>query len=358
MARLPLGFPAPFSFKRRRAALLTRTPVMRLKFILPLALATLLFGPAAAQDKPVLTIYTYDAFAAEWGPAGPLKTGFEETCECTVNFVSADSSIGALRKVQLEGAGTRADIVLGLDTSVVGEARATGLFADHGVNTSDLSVPNDWSAPDFVPFDYGYLAMIYNRELMPAPPASFQELAAPERDLRIIVQDPRSSTPGKGLVLWIRAAYGDDASETWARIAPRIITLTRGWSEAYSLFLQGEADMVLSYTTSPAYHLIAEGDGRFAAASFSEGHYTQIEVAGILKSSANRQLASRFLSYLISPPAQEILITTNWMYPVRDIPLPEGFSSLVMPQKTLLLDDETVFANSTGWIGEMLNAFE
>ena len=46
------------------------------------------------------------------------------------------------------------------------------------------------------------------------------------------------------------------------------------------LFLRGEADMVLSYTTSPAYHLIAENDSRFASAQFDRGHYMQIEVAG------------------------------------------------------------------------------
>ena len=46
----------------------------------------------------------------------------------------------------------------------------------------------------------------------------------------------------------------------WAGLADNIVTVTPGWSEAYGLFLEGEADMVLSYTTSPAYHLIAEED--------------------------------------------------------------------------------------------------
>ena len=97
--------------------------------ILALAAVLGLAAPAAAEDKPTLTIYTYDAFAADYGPGPGLKAGFEKICNCTVNFVGTDSSIGALRRVQLEGAGTKADILLGLDTSLSGEARATGLFA-------------------------------------------------------------------------------------------------------------------------------------------------------------------------------------------------------------------------------------
>ena len=69
-------------------------------------------------------------------------------------------------------------------------------------------------------------------------------------------------------MLWIAAAYGDRAPEIWAGLKPHILTMTRGWSEAYGLFLEGEADMALSYTTSPAYHAIAENDTRYASRRF------------------------------------------------------------------------------------------
>ncbi len=315
-------------------------------------------SPATAQEKPTLTIYTYDAFAADWGPAPLLKSGFEASCNCTINFIAASSSIGALRKVQLEGATTQADIVLGLDTSLTGQALATGLFAPHQVDTSSLSVPTNWSSTHFVPFDYGYLALIYNKELLPNPPKSFEQLADKSSGIRFITQDPRSSTPGLGLVLWLKAAYGSDTNEAWPEITPHIVTLTQSWSEAYALFLDGEADMVLSYTTSPAYHRMVENDTRFAAAPFREGHYTQIEVAGILASSPNQPLANDFLTYLISPEAQKIIPTTNWMYPVLASAIPAEFASLHQPEKPLLLDDDAVTRHSGAWIGEMLAAFD
>ena len=91
---------------------------------------------AQAADKPVLTIYTYDSFASEWGPGPAVEKAFEATCDCDLNFVALDSSIGILGRVQLEGASSKADIVLGLDNNLMATARETGLFADHGVKLS------------------------------------------------------------------------------------------------------------------------------------------------------------------------------------------------------------------------------
>src|SRR3546814_5226288 len=72
---------------------------------------------------------------------------------------------------------------------------------------------------------------------------------------------------------------------------------TKGWSEAYGLFLEGEAPLVLSYTTSPAYHMIAEDEDRYQAANFAEGHYMQVEVAAMTKSSDDPELARQFLRF-------------------------------------------------------------
>ncbi len=328
-----------------------------------LALAVLLAGLSGAthaQDKPVLTIYTYDGFASEWGPGVPLKEGFEATCECTVNWVAADSSIGTLRKVQLEGDSTEADMILGLDTAIAGEARATGLFADHGLDMSHLSLPGEWTDAQFVPFDYSHFAFMWDTDTMEAPPASFEELIALDDDIKIAIQDPRSSTPGLGLLLWVKAAYGDRAPEIWEGLAPHILTITRDWSESYSLFLDGEADMVLSYTTSPAYHIFDADDHTIKAALFSEGHFAQIEVAGILKSSDQQDLARDFLAFLTSAEGQANIPTTNWMFPVVDLggEIDPAFQGLPQPDKTLRLDEAEITANSAAWIDEMLAAVQ
>lgn len=329
--------------------------ISRLALAVSLVVAAL---PAAAQEDPILRIFTYDSFATEWGPGPALKAGFEEDCNCVVEFTTADDAISTLRRVQLEGETTEADLVVGLDTAIAGEARATGMFAPHNLDLEHLDLPSAWSDPLFVPFDYGYFAYVYNTETLPNPPGSFEELIALPDDFKIVIQDPRSSTPGLGHVLWVQAAYGDRATEIWEGLAPHILTVTRGWSEAYNLFLSGEADMVLSYTTSPAYHAIEEDDHRYAAATFEEGHVAQVEVAGILASSEKQELARDFLAYLTSVEAQKIIPTTNWMYPVVDLgeDLPPAFAETPTPAKILTIDEDEITAKSRDWAAAALAA--
>src|SRR5690606_14844520 len=187
--------------------------------------------------------------------------------------ISVADGVALLNRVKLEGASTRADIVLGLDTNLTADAKATGLFAPSGVDLAAVDVPGGWSDDTFVPFDYGYFAVIYDSETIKTPLASLKDLVEGDASQKIVIQDPRTSTPGLGLLLWVKAVYGDKAPEAWAKLKDRVLTVTPGWSEAYGLFTKGEAPMVLSYTTSPAYHMIAEKTERYQAASFAEGHY-------------------------------------------------------------------------------------
>ena len=324
------------------------------KIVLLILFATLL----SASEKTLLTIYTYDSFTAEWGAGPRVKEAFEKEHNVTLKFVGLPSSIGALRKIQLEGKRTKADILLGLDTSIAQVAKKTGLFLPHGLNTSKLRLPVPYSDDTFVPFDYSYFAFVYDEKKVKHPPTSFDALVAMPKDFKIVIQDPRSSTSGLGLLLWIKEIYGEKAGEYWNRLAPHILTITKGWSESYGLFLKGEADMVFSYTTSPAYHMIEEKRSNIKAASFTEGHYGQIEVAAIVRSSKNQALAKKFLSFMRSSTFADIIPTTNWAYPVVKTQkgLPKAFGQLVVPSKMLLMDGKDVEANRKAYIDEWLDA--
>lgn len=308
-----------------------------------LAAGLLTIATPALAETPVLTVLTYDSFTSEWGPGPAIEKAFEETCGCDLRLIPAGDGAALLARIQLEGSASEADIVLGLDTNLTAAATATQLFAPHG-KTPALDLPVEVADPNFLPFDWGWFAFVHDTTRLPEPPRSFDELIASE--VSIVIQDPRSSTPGLGLLMWVEAAHGDRAAEVWAGLAPRIVTVTPGWSEAYGLFLQGEADMVLSYTTSPAYHLIAENDDRFAAAPFAEGHYLQIEVAGIVATTDHPELARRFMAFMVSEAFQSIIPTTNWMYPAVTpaAGLPEGFETLHIPEISLLFSPEEAAA--------------
>ena len=316
-------------------------------------------GLANADEKPELVVYTYESFASEWGPGPQIKLEFEKTCNCTLTFVGLDSSVGILGRIQLEGAESKADIVLGLDTSLISMATRTGLFAPHGISTEgQLALPievNAWQDKNFVPFDWGFFAFNYDKSRLRNVPSSFEELVAVDNDIKILIQDPRTATPGLGLMLWVNAVYGDEAPKLWKKLAPKLVTVTKGWWDAYSMFLEGEADMVLSYSTSPAYHLIVEGKDNYAAAEFTDGHYMQIEVAGALKNSKHPDLAKSFLESLMGKNIQSMLPTTNWMYPAAQTgALPDGFGGLIKPIKTHLFAPEVVEQNRTLWIKDWI----
>ena len=311
--------------------------------------------PASAQET--LTVYTYESFTSEWGPGPVVEKAFEAQCSCDITFVSVADGVALLNRLKLEGVNTKADVVLGLDTNLTAEARQTGLFAPHGVPTDQAAIPGGWKDDTFLPFDYGYFAVVYDTQALQTPPKSLKELVEGDASQKIVIQDPRTSTPGLGLLLWIKAVYGDEADDAWAKLKDRVLTVTPGWSEAYGLFTKGEAPMVLSYTTSPAYHIISDQTERYQAASFSEGHYLQVEVAGLTQKGAENPLAKEFMAFMLTPGFQDAVPETNWMFPAGETskPLNEAFDRMVKPAKTLSIQSEEIAANRKAWIDEWLS---
>lgn len=313
-------------------------------------------APAGAQER-TLTVYTYGSFVSDWGPGPQLTELFEDRCDCTIDWVALDDGVALLSRLRLEGDRTDADVVLGLDMNLVAEARETGLLGQHGLDLPAFSMPVAWDDPTFVPFDWGYFAFVYDSEAIATPPDSLESLFF-ESDAEILIQDPRVSTPGLGLLLWTATVFGDRFEAAWESVRPRVVTVTPGWSEAYGLFLEGEAPMVLSYTTSPAYHETVEGTTRYRAAEMAEGHYLQVEVAAATAGTDSPDLARDFLAFLVSEPAQAVLPTTNWMYPVTTPTegVPESFGNLIEPDRALLMEPAEVAAERQGLIDRWLAA--
>ncbi|WP_245621546.1 thiamine ABC transporter substrate binding subunit [Enterovibrio calviensis] len=313
-------------------------------------------SPALADTSNTLTVYTYDSFAADWGPGPAVKKAFEAQCDCTLNLVALEDGVTILNRLRLEGNNSKADVLLGLDTNLMTEAEKTGLLAPHTVDVKNVTLPDGWNNTTFVPYDYGYFAFVYDKTKLENPPKSLKELVETRDDISVIYQDPRTSTPGQGLMLWMKSVYGDDVAEAWQKLADKTVTVTKGWSEAYNMFLSGESDMVLSYTTSPAYHLIAEENANFTSANFAEGHYMQVEVAAKVKGSDNQALADEFMQFILSDGFQNTIPTGNWMYPVTGVTLPTGFETLSVPNKSLQFTPEKVADNRRNWIREWQSA--
>jgi len=305
-----------------------------------------------------LTIYTYDSFVSEWGPGPIIEKIFEEKYNADVDFVAVDSAATLLNKVILEGDTSKADIVLGLDMNLFDLAEQSGLFTSHNIKDINnlINLPLKWETNKFVPYNYGYFSFVYNEANLETPPKSMDELIN-STNARIVIQDPRTSTPGLGLLTWMKALYGDKAGDEWKKLNKKIISVTKGWTDAYyNFFMAGEADMVLSYTTSPAAHIMFEERYDILATTFEEGNYITIEFAGILNNSQNKDLANKFLNFMLSKEFQSVIPSTNIMYPVTNIKdLPEAFDKLDVPN-FIQMDPKEINKNKEKWIDEWLNA--
>ena len=311
-----------------------------------------------ADTSKSLTIYTYDSFISEWGPGPIIKESFQKKFDIHLDFISVDSAATLLTKIILEGSSTKADIVLGLDMNLLDEANKSNLFEKHSLNNlyDKINIPINWNSENFIPYNYGYFAFVYNNKKLFDPPKSMEELIN-NSDLTIVIQDPRTSTPGLGLLTWMKAIYGKEAKEKWKKLNQKIISVTKGWTDAYyNIFLAEEADMVLSYTTSPAAHIMFENNYDYSAINFKEGNYISIEFAGILKSSKNKLIAKKFLEFILDEDFQSVIPSTNIMYPVIKINnLPEAYNYLDAP-KALQIDPKIINENKSLWIEEWLNA--
>ncbi|KAK3608899.1 hypothetical protein CHS0354_006940 [Potamilus streckersoni] len=255
-----------------------------------------LIGKDGSEEITVMELADYAGtvtITTEWGAGPKLVAGFEKQCGCKLKIKGLEDGAAILTRVRLEQKNPIADVVLGLDGGLSAEATDSGLFIPHGISLKNLNaLPRAWDNPLFLPYDYGWLAFVYRKDKLTHPPGSLKDLiSSKQKSPTLIIQDPRVSTPGLGLLLWIKQIYGKDAGQAWSALAKRTVTVTPGWSEAYALFIKGEADMVLSYTTSPAYHRLAEQDDRYGAVLFEEGNYFQTELAAILKSSPKQKLA-------------------------------------------------------------------
>jgi thiamine transport system substrate-binding protein len=302
-----------------------------------------------------LVIWTYDSFNSEWGPGPDVSKAFEEKTGIKITWVSHGDAGEIVSRLIQEGNSSDADIILGLDQNLAPRILNSGLLEAYRPKGSEKIFKELVLDADFrvIPFDYSYFAIVYDSQAV-TPPGSLEDLTSAQYKQKLILIDPRTSSPGLGFFAWVKEVYGENWQDYWRRLQPSILTIGSGWSSAYGLFTKGEAPLVLSYTTSPGYHLEYEQTDRYMAAIFTDGHAMQIEAAGLVKTAKNKNNAKAFLDFMVSPDFQNIIPLTNWMYPVIDIPLPDSFRINPKSDKPLLPKPVTE-ADLNEWAALMIN---
>lgn len=314
-----------------------------------------LFGCKKTDDQrsKQVIIYAYDSFSGEWGPGPEIARLFKEKTGMEVIFADCEDGGQVLSKAILEKKDPYADVVIGIDNNLWKQAYDEGIldsFVPSNANevkaelwaklnpleniVTDADVKS--SKATLTPFDFSPFAFIFNTKSGIEAPKCLEDLTKDIYAKKIILMDPRTSTPGLGFETWVKTVYGDRADDYMKRLEPSILTMTPGWSAGYGMFTDGEAPLVISYTTSPAYHIeYGEGD-QFQALIFDDGHIMQVEGVGIVKGAKNKKGAQAFIEFLISPEAQNVIPLTQWMFPVNStIALPKSYDYAPVPENIL-----------------------
>lgn len=260
----------------------------------------------ALQNQTTLNVLSYSTFLNSWGPGREIALAFERETGIAVEYRDAGDAGLILRKLDL----FPSDVVVGLDQLTLAEARLKQKWRP-------LPEKGERHESDFLAFDYSPMTFVYrNGDVQ--PPVDLEDLTDHRFANSIALQDPRSSTPGQQFLFWILDTKGiDEGFKYLARLKPNVKTVAPNWSSAYGLFTRREVQMVFSYLTSPLYHSVNEQDDGYTAILFTEPLPLQTEYVGVPQTCAECDAGEKFARFLLRPETQKLIMTKNYMLPVK-----------------------------------------
>ncbi|MBA4261795.1 MAG: thiamine ABC transporter substrate-binding protein [Comamonadaceae bacterium] len=285
------------------------------------------FAPAVhAQKVPTLRVLTHGSFDL---PKEQLAQ-FEKDAGVKLQIVKAGDAGEMTNKLILTKARPIADVVYGIDNTLLPRALAAGVIEPYtGPAAQRMSVAT--LDAGVVPVDYGYVTLNIDKAWFAksglALPTRLEDLTQPAYAKLLVVQNPATSSPGMAFLLATIGGLGEEAAfKWWAAMRANGVKVVKGWTEAYyTEFTRngGTRPIVVSYASSPAAEVFYSKDQITEAPTanlfLKGGVFRQVEGVALVKGGrpAARQAAGQFIEFLRSPAVQQSLQTTMWMYPVE-----------------------------------------
>ena len=298
-------------------------------------LGCLLVGGATIINAEEITIYGPSSM--KWIEKEYGKVFQEETGD-SIKFISIDGIVGRLK---LEKKKPKADVVVGLTELTTEMARRENLILPYVPKNIDniANVSFKMSSEYVTPMDYGILAINYNKEKIPNPPESLKELGAMTKQL--MVENPKVSITGEEALQWSVALYGENWLDFWKELKPAIYSVEPGWSEAFAKFTAGEAPMMVGYATSNLF-FTGEDSSKYDSFLLEDGNYIYQEGAALVNKKEVKDGAKKFMERVLSDEFQKIMSEENYMFPVTNIEVSEGFKNVPTTDKTVKLTKEQI----------------
>lgn len=298
----------------------------------------------AQSGEGELRVLVHSSFALP----KPLLAQFESEAGVKLAIIKGGDAGEMLNKLILTRAHPIADVVFGIDNTLVAKAMAADVIdasaVAPGLADSAVSLP-----AGLVPVDYGFVTLNYDRAWFTKSgltlPKALDDLAQPAYRNLLVVQNPATSSPGYAFLLATIAGLGEEASFAWwARMRANGLKVSKGWSEAYNTEFSrngGTRPMVVSYASSPAAEVFYSKEkiteSPTASLFLQGGVFRQVEGVALVKGGGQRAAAQRFVAFMRSPAVQEALQTSMWMYPavsstvraevMRHAPEPSAFDN-------------------------------
>jgi len=329
---------------------------------------------AEAEPSPAgprtLTVMTHDSFAV----SEELVTSFEAEHNVKIQFLKAGDTGTALNKAILSKGNPLADVFYGVDNTFLSRALAEGIFEAY---TSPLlaEIPVDFKLDAenrMLPVDYGDVCLNYDKSWFAEndlqPPTSLEDLLKPEYKSLLVVQNPATSSPGLAFLLATIGHFGSqDYLGYWQDLVANDVKIVNDWESAYYGEFSGSSGngprpIVVSYNSSPAFEVLyAETPPEEATtgAIVSDGTcFRQVEFVGILQGTQNRDLAEKWVDFMLSSPFQEDMPLQMFVFPVNpNVSLDPIFvEHLAIPDQVATVSPEEIAANREVWLREWTEA--
>jgi thiamine transport system substrate-binding protein len=318
----------------------------------------------AAGEVRTLTVMTHDSFAV----SEDVIAQFESENNVTVAFVRSGDTGASVNKAILSKDNPLADVFYGVDNTFLTRALEAEIFESYDSPVL-AQVPDEFKLDPnngALPIDYGDVCINYDKayfeENSLVVPTSLEELTQPEYAGLLAVENPATSSPGLAFLIATIAEFGEDGYlNYWQQLVDNDLVVVNDWETAYYTNFsassgQGPQPMIVSYGTSPAVEVVyAENPMDEAPSASIIGENTcfrQVEFAGILAGTPNRDLAEKFIDFLLSPAFQEDIPLQMFVFPVNpDAQLPEVFvEHAQIPTHPASLSPDLIDANRETWI--------
>ncbi len=311
-----------------------------------------------------LNVMTHDSFAVREN----LILDFEKENNAKINFLLSGDTGAALNRAILTKESPQADVFFGVDNTFLSRALAEGIFEPYdslvlaNINAALRVDPGNYALPvDFGDVCINYDKSYFEQNQLPVP-SSLRDLLSPEYNGLLVVENPATSSPGLAFMLATIAEFGEAGYlDFWKDLRANGLVVVNDWETAYySNFSasagQGNQPMVVSYGSSPPAEVIFSEsplqDAPTASIIAPNTCFRQIEFVGILKGTQQRELAQKFVDFLLDVPFQEDLPLQMFVFPAnQNAKLPSEFEKYAqISDQPAVVDLDLIAQNREKWI--------